>query len=72
MSLKGFILEGTGGSEHPGNKVYRMTVQRMRERLVKAGLLANEEVDQFLADLQSPELHAITSIHCAAWGRKPA
>ena len=72
VSLKGFILEGTGGSEHPGNKVYRMTVQRMRERLVKAGLLANEEVDQFLADLQSPELHAITSIHCAAWGRKPA
>src|SRR5262245_22666328 len=72
VSLKGFILEATGGSDHPGNKVYRMTVQRMRERIVKAGLLSDGEVDQFLADLQSPELHAITAIHCAAWGRKPA
>jgi SAM-dependent methyltransferase len=42
-----------------------------RERMVKAGLLSNEEVDQFLADGQSPELHAITAIHCSAWGRKP-
>jgi hypothetical protein len=72
VSLKGFILEATGGSDHPGNKVYQMTVQRMRERIVKAGLLSDGEVDQFLADLQSPELHAITAIHCAAWGRKPA
>ena len=72
VSLKGILIEGTGGSDHPGNKVYRMTIERMRERIVKAGLLTNEEVDQFLADLQSPELHAITAIHCAAWGRKPA
>ncbi len=71
VSLKGFLLEGTGGSDHPGNKVYRMTVQRMRERIVKAGLLSDAEVEQFLSDLQSPELHAITAIHCAAWGRKP-
>jgi SAM-dependent methyltransferase len=72
VSLKGFILEATGGSDHPGNKVYRMTVQRMRERIIKAGLLSDAEVDQFLADLQSPELHAITAVHCAAWGRKAA
>jgi SAM-dependent methyltransferase len=71
VSLKGILLEGTGGSDHPGNKVYRMTIERMRERIVKAALLTNDEVDQFLADLQSPELHAITAIHCAAWGRKP-
>lgn len=72
VSLIGMTLEGTGGSDQPGNKVYRMTIERMRERMVKAGLLTNEEVDQLLADLQSPELHAITAIHCAAWGRKPA
>jgi SAM-dependent methyltransferase len=71
VSLEGVIIEGTGGSDHPCNKVYRITIERMRERIVKAGLLTNEEVDQFLADLQSPELHAITAIHCAAWGRKP-
>jgi SAM-dependent methyltransferase len=71
VSLKGILLEGTGGSDHSGNKVYRMTIERMRERMVKAGLLTNEEIDQFLADFQSPALHAITAIHCAAWGRKP-
>jgi SAM-dependent methyltransferase len=71
VSLKGTLIEGTGGSDHPGAKVYRMTIERMRERMVKAGLLTNDEVDQFLADVQSPELHAITAIHCLAWGRKP-
>jgi SAM-dependent methyltransferase len=71
VSLKGLVVEAAGGSNHPGNKVYRMTVQRMRERIVSAGLLSSEEVDQFLADLHSPELHAITAIHCAAWGQKP-
>lgn len=71
VALKGILVEASGDSDHPGAKVYRMTVQRMRERMVNAELLTNEEIDQFLADLQSPELHAITAIHCAAWGRKP-
>jgi len=71
VALKGILIEGTGGADHPGAKVYRMTIERMRQRMVQAGLLTNEEVDQFLADGQSPELHAITAIHCAAWGQKP-
>ena len=70
VSLKGLTLEWTGGGDHPSGKVYRMTVQRMRERIVKCGM-TNEEVDQFLADIQSPDFHAITGLHCAAWGRKP-
>jgi ubiquinone/menaquinone biosynthesis C-methylase UbiE len=71
VSLKGVLIEGTGGSDHPGAKVYRMTIERMRERMVNAGLLSNEEIDQFLADGASPELHAITAIHCCGCGRKP-
>src|SRR5262245_9184450 len=70
VALKGMIHEATGGGDHPGLKVYRMTVERMRERMVNAGLLTNDEVNQFLTDLQSPELHAITEVHCVAWGRK--
>ena len=69
--LKGLMFEVSGGTDHPGNKVFRMTIERMRERMIKAGLLTNEEVNQFLADMQSPELHAILSVHCSAWGRKP-
>ena len=70
--LKGMTGEWTAAGDHHVGKVYRMTIERMRERMVKAGLLTNEEVDQLLADIQSPEFHAITGIHCAAWGRKPA
>ena len=72
VCLKGMTGEWTGGSDHPGGKVYRMTIERLRERMIKAGLLSNEEIDQLLADIQSPEFHSITGIHCAAWGRKPA
>ena len=71
VTLKGLMFEASGDSDHPGGKVFRMTIERMRERMVSAGLLTNDEVDQFLADIQSPELHAILCVHCSAWGRKP-
>lgn len=71
VSLTGILVEGTGGSDHPGNKVYRMTIERMRERMIKAQIMTDTEIDQLLEDLQSPDLHAITAIHCTAWGQKP-
>src|SRR5438105_170778 len=70
--LKGMTGEWTAARDHPVGKVYRMTIERVRERMVKGGLLTKEEVNQLLADIQSPEFHAITGIHCAASGRKPA
>ncbi len=69
--LKGLMFEASGGSDLPGGKVFRMTIERMRERMVNAGLLTNAEVDQLLADIQSPDLHAILGVHCSVWGRKP-
>jgi SAM-dependent methyltransferase len=71
VSLKGITGEWTAAGDHPVGKLYRMTIARMRERLVKAGLMTNEEFEQLLADIQSPQFHAITGLHCAAWGRKP-
>lgn len=71
VQLKGVTVEWTAAGDHPVGKVYRMTIERLRERIVKAGLLTNEEVDQCLVDIQSPEFHAITGINCAAWGQKP-
>lgn len=72
VKLKGVMFEASGDSDHPGGKVFRMTIERMRERMVNDGLLSNEEVDQFLEDMQSPELHGILSVHCTASGRKPS
>src|SRR5262249_4478154 len=60
------------GGDNPVDKVYRMTFERLRERVTKLGLLSDEEVDQFFADIRSPDFQAMTGIHCAAWGRKPA
>jgi len=72
VTLKGLMFEATGGTDHPGIKVFRMTIERMRQRMVNGSLLSNEEIDQFLADMQSPELHAMLTIYCSAWGRKAA
>jgi len=71
VTFKGITGEWTAAGDHPVGKVYRMTIGRMRERMAKAGLLTDEEIDQFLSDIQSSDFHAITGIHCAAWGRKP-
>src|SRR5262245_49683388 len=48
VRLKGVTGEWTAAGDHPVGKVYRMTIERLRERIVNAGLLTNEEVDQFL------------------------
>ena len=60
------------GSDDKIGKVYRMTFERLRERVTTAGLMTAEEVAQFMEDIQSPEFGAATGFHCAAWGRKPA
>ncbi len=53
-------------------KVYRMTFERLRERVINDGLLTEEDVDQFFTDIRSPDFGAATGFHCAAWGQKPS
>jgi SAM-dependent methyltransferase len=72
VQVHGRTVEWTAAGDQPKGKVYRMTFQRLRERVTKAGLLTNEEVDQFFAEIQSPDFHAFTGVHFAAWGHKPA
>jgi SAM-dependent methyltransferase len=55
----------------PADKIYRMTFERLRQRVLTLGLLTNEEIEQFFADIRASEFRAITSFHCAAWGQKP-
>ncbi len=72
VQVHGRTVEWSAAGDQPTGKVYRMTFQRLRERVMKAGLLTNEEVDQFFADIQSRDFHAFTGVHFAAWGRKLA
>ena len=60
------------GADDSIGKVYRMTFERLRDHVTTSGLMTSKEVDQFLADIQSPDFCAATGFHCAAWGRKPA
>jgi hypothetical protein len=71
VQVHGRTVEWSGAGDQPTGKVYRMTFRRLRERVTKAGLLTNEEVDQFFPDIQSPDFHAFTGVHFAAWGQKP-
>jgi SAM-dependent methyltransferase len=70
IQFKGLMHEWTGGGDNPAGKVYRMTVARLRDRMTANGVVSNEDVDQFLTDIQSPDFHAITGVHVTAWGRK--
>ena len=72
VQMVGQTTEWTAAADNPTGKVYRMTFERMRDRMTKTGLLTNEEADEFLVDIQSPDFHAITGIHFGAWGRKPS
>jgi SAM-dependent methyltransferase len=56
---------------NPADKIYRMTFERLRQRVLTMGLLTKEEIEQFFDDIRHPKFRAITSFHCAAWGRKP-
>jgi hypothetical protein len=46
-------------------------VQQIRDRLVAAGLAAEEEIEQHLADVAAGNLDLATAPLISAWGRKP-
>jgi SAM-dependent methyltransferase len=62
--------EWTAAGNHPGGAIYRLTTERLRDRIVARGNVTSAELDQYLADIQSPDFHAITGVHFAAWGQK--
>lgn len=62
--------EWTGSGEQPS--VFLRTFEKIRDRVVTEGRLPAEEADRLLAEIRSPSFRAVTAIHFAAWGRKPA
>lgn len=71
VQLHGRTTEWTAAGSHPGGAIYLKTTLRLRDRMVKRGIVNAQEIDQYLAVIQSKDFHAITGIHFAAWGRKP-
>jgi hypothetical protein len=58
-----------GGTQASGT-LFKLTFERLRDRVVEAGLLSAQDADQFLTDIQSPEFTGIGPISFAAWGQK--
>ncbi len=62
-----FVMEG--GS--PGANWFKLSMQRLRPRLVGSNKLTDAEVDRMLALFDDPAWSAFSPIILAAWGRKP-
>jgi SAM-dependent methyltransferase len=71
VELHGQTTEWTAAGDHPGGTLNRKTTERLRDRMLQRGNVTAEEIDQYLADIQSEDFHAITGINFVAWGRKP-
>ncbi|MFL5803265.1 MAG: class I SAM-dependent methyltransferase [Roseiflexaceae bacterium] len=68
VTLKGFLFEW--GGDLPQTAIWLYNYQRMRERVVAAGLLSNDEVDAFLTLIETPNFRAFSPTLVTAWGQK--
>jgi hypothetical protein len=71
VRVEGRTTEGTAHGSHPAATLWRLTFARLWERVVQQGRLTAAEMEQFMADVQSPDFHTLSAIGFAAWGRKP-
>lgn len=70
VQVRGWVGEWTGAGSNPS--VYLRTFEKIRDQVIERGDLSANEVDRFLAEIQSPEFRAITAVHFAAWGQRTA
>jgi SAM-dependent methyltransferase len=55
----------------PAARVVQLSIAQLRDRIVGAGLLTDEDMERFLALFDDPGLVAMWFIVMAVWGRKP-
>jgi SAM-dependent methyltransferase len=55
----------------PAARLWQLTITQVRDRMVGAGLLTNEEVDRFIALHDDAGFVAMSLCTIAVWGRKP-
>jgi SAM-dependent methyltransferase len=66
--VRGWTSEWTGAGDEPSG--WRLTFEKIRDRVVAQGRLSSDDADRVLAEIRSPDFRAITGVHFAAWGRK--
>ena len=71
VKVEGRTGEWNCGKDDPAGTLFKLTFQRLRDRVIQAGSISTVEVDEFLADTQTPEFTGLGPISFAAWGQKP-
>jgi hypothetical protein len=69
LSLEGYVAVWKGGS--PGARLTQANFEQIREEVVNAGLITNEEVDQVLALLDDPDFAINSLAMFTATGQRP-
>jgi SAM-dependent methyltransferase len=59
-------------SGSPWSRVWQLTMEEVRSRVVSAGLLTDEEVDEWIALHDNEGFVAMHGIEMKVWGRKPS
>lgn len=55
----------------PGAQIARLTVEQLREDILKAGMATEAEIDSYCALVETPAYTAVGPTLFAAWGRRP-
>jgi len=71
VKVEGRTGEWNCGTDDPAGTLFKLTFQRLRDRVIQSGSISALDVDEFLADTQTPEFTGLGPISFAAWGQKP-
>lgn len=69
VATEGRALTWRGGTA--GSRVWKLTVEQLREPMVEAGMATAEDLDRLCALLDDPAFAAMSPLIVAAWGHRP-
>jgi hypothetical protein len=70
VAAEGRLAVAQGGSAE--SRHWRLTCEQMREALLAAGAVSEEELDRYAALLENPEVSYLLPLTIAAWGQRAA
>jgi hypothetical protein len=69
VDAEGRVAMWRGGGD--GGRIWRLTVQQLRDEMVETGIVTGEDVDVALELFDDPDAAVVSQITMAAWGRRP-
>lgn len=69
IQAEGRVAMWRGGSA--GGRVWRLTLEQVRNPMIDSGMVTPTDVDNVLALLDDPRFQMMSQVTMAAWGRRP-